>query len=91
MAFYPASVLSAFTNDLFIAGLTGQHLRRIHFSPRDATRVDSTERVLDGQFGRLSDVIAGPDGRLYVSTSNRGLASAAADDDRLLRLSSAKP
>lgn len=90
-AFYPAGLPGAFTNDLFIAGLAGQQLRRVHFNPRDATRVDSTERLLEGQYGRLSDVIAGPDGVLYLSTSNRGLASAAADDDRLLRLIPAKP
>jgi glucose/arabinose dehydrogenase len=78
--------LKAFANDLFIAGLAGQQLRRVRFSPADATRVDSTESLLAGEYGRFSDVIVGPDGAIYLATSNRGLSSAAADDDRLLRL-----
>jgi glucose/arabinose dehydrogenase len=90
-AFSQAGALSAFNGDLFIAGLAGQELRRVHFSPRDPTRIVSSERLLKGELGRLSDVAAGPDGTLYLSTSNRGTASAAANDDRLLRLSPAKP
>jgi glucose/arabinose dehydrogenase len=86
-AFYPPNAQSDFANDLFIAGLAGQQLRRVHFNPRDAIRIDSTENLLEGQYGRLSDVIAGPDGALYVSTSNRGAASSGPDDDRLLRVS----
>jgi glucose/arabinose dehydrogenase len=90
-AFYSANAFPAFTNDLFVAGAAGQQIRRVHFDPRDASRVDSTERLLEGQFGRLSDVVAGSDGMLYVCTSNRGLSSAAPDDDLLLRLSPARP
>ena len=90
-AFYSGGALSAFNGDLFIAGLAGQELRRVHFDPRDPTRIASSEGLLKRELGRLSDVVAGPDGALYVSTSNRGTASAAANDDRLLRLSPAKP
>jgi glucose/arabinose dehydrogenase len=89
MSFYRSGGLSGFVNDLFIAGLDGQQLRRVHFSRQDANRIDTTEGLLEKQFGRLSDVVAGPDGMLYLLTSNRGLTSAAAEDDRLLRLSPA--
>jgi glucose/arabinose dehydrogenase len=84
-AFYPMNVLSAFANDLFIAGLSGR-LLRVHFDPRDATRIESTETLIEGQYGRLSDVVVGLDGALYLTTSNRGLPWAAPDDDRILRL-----
>jgi len=91
MAFHSGNTISAFANDLFIASLDGQQLRRVHFNSGDSARVASTERLLETQYGRLSDVIAGPDGALYVSTSNRGTSSVSAGDDRLLRLSLAKP
>jgi aldose sugar dehydrogenase len=90
-AFYPATAFPAFTHDLFVAGAAGQRVQRVHFDPRDPSRVESTERLLEGQFGRLSDVMAGSDGLLYVCTSNRGVSSAAANDDLLLRLSPARP
>ena len=90
-AFYSATAFPGFTNDMFVAGAAGQHVQRVHFDPRDPSRVDSTERLLEGQFGRLGDVMAGSDGMLYVSTSNRGVSSAAPDDDLLLRLSPARP
>ena len=85
-AFHPGNTGSAFANNLFIAGLAGQQLRRVRFNPSDPTRVESTESLLASEYGRLSDVIVGPDGAIYLATSNRGLTSAVADDDRLLRL-----
>jgi glucose/arabinose dehydrogenase len=40
-----------------------------------------------GAYGRLRDVVVGPDGALYIATSNRnGRGSPATDDDRILRL-----
>ena len=48
------------------------------------------EPLLDGAFGRISDVIAGTDSALYLCTSNVGTATASADDDRLLRVRAIK-
>ena len=40
-----------------------------------------------GVYGRLRDVIEGPDGALYFCTSNRdGRGTPAVDDDRVLRI-----
>ena len=39
-----------------------------------------------GQTWSPLGLVAGSDGALYLSTSNRGTTSAAADDDRLLRV-----
>jgi glucose/arabinose dehydrogenase len=86
IAVYPADRSPAFANDLFVAGLSGQRLRRVHLDPRDPTRVQSMENLLEGQLGRLSDVIAAPDGALYLLTSNAGTVMGAVND-RLLRLS----
>jgi glucose/arabinose dehydrogenase len=46
------------------------------------------ERLLYRQFGRLRDIAEGPDGNLYLLTSNRdGRGSPKDDDDRVIRLS----
>jgi aldose sugar dehydrogenase len=86
LAFFSNKRVAGFANDLFVGALAGRHVRRVHFSRADPGRIESTERLLDGKYGRISDVRAGPDGAIYISTSNVGTVSATADDDRLLRL-----
>jgi glucose/arabinose dehydrogenase len=86
-SFYRGAAFPAFQGNLFFATLRGQHLHRVRFDRTDPRRVLAEERLLEGRFGRLRDVVSGPDGALYVSTSNRdGRAQPAADDDRILRL-----
>jgi glucose/arabinose dehydrogenase len=71
--------------DLFVAALRGQRLLRMTLAP-DLGGVTRVETVLRG-YGRLRDVVVGPDHALYVTTSNRdGRGSPAADDDRILRV-----
>ena len=82
----PATI-TGFRNDLFIAALDGAHLRRIRFDPSDPSRIIGDERLLDGRFGRLRDVVTGPDGGLYVATGNRdGYGMPTEGDDRIIRL-----
>lgn len=70
---------------LLFAALRGQHVHRLVFGP-DGT-VAFEERLLASQYGRIREVAEGPDGAIYVTTSNRdGRGSARADDDRVLRL-----
>jgi glucose/arabinose dehydrogenase len=62
-------------------------LIRITLDPGNPRSVVSSEELLKGQYGRLRDVVEGPDGAIYVTTSNRdGRGRPAADDDRILRL-----
>lgn len=76
--------------DLFVAGLRGQRLLRITLSP--ALSVIRVGALLDRTHGRLRDVVVGPDGALYVATSNRdGRGSPAPDDDRILRVRPGPP
>lgn len=61
---------------LFFAGLRGQALFSLNTQAPDAPR-----SVLGG-FGRVRDVVVGPDGSLYISTSNndgRGIPSLRGD------------
>lgn len=71
--------------DLYVAGLRGRRLLRLTLGA-DGTSVARVTTVLDG-YGRLRDVVAGPDGALYVTTSNRdGRGWPSRDDDRVLRI-----
>ena len=46
-----------------------------------------TEELVHGVYGRLRDVVSGPDGALYVATSNRdGRGRPRPGDDRILRI-----
>lgn len=73
---------------LLFTGLRGQALYRIVIDPCDPRRTQSFERHFVRQFGRLRDIVEGPDKALYLLTSNRdGRGSPAPDDDRVLRLS----
>jgi glucose/arabinose dehydrogenase len=75
----------AFANDtLFMAALRGTRLWTIPVSTSGA--VGSPLAELQNQFGRLRTVMRGPDGWLWVATSNRdGRGTPVADDDRILR------
>lgn len=75
---------SAWTGDYLFANLRGENLRRLRFAGR---RITVDEPLLEGEFGRLRTVVEGPDGALYVLTSNRdGRGDTADDDDRILRI-----
>ena len=83
-SFYRAQRFPAFTNNLFVATLAGAHLLRLRVdSP--ARRVVAQERLLQGEYGRIRDVVTGPDGALYFATSN-GRGARAAADDQILRI-----
>ena len=84
MAFYRGQQIPQFANNLFVATLRGTHLLRLTI---DGRRVVTQERLLDGTFGRLRDVVSGPDGHLYFTTNNRdGRGNPMAGDDKVLRI-----
>lgn len=85
-AFFRNSRIPAFTNNFFFGALAGTHLHRVVLDA-SGTRVVSEERLLGGVYGRIRDVVSGPDGFLYFTTSNRdGRGRPAAEDDRILRI-----
>jgi aldose sugar dehydrogenase len=86
-SFYRGSAFPSFRNHLFVATLRGQALLRVRLDAANPRRVAGIERLLGGRYGRLRDVVSGPDGYLYVCTSNRdGRATPSADDDRILQI-----
>jgi len=86
-SFYRGGAFPAFQNDFFFATLRGQHIHRLRLDPAGGRRIGAEERLVDNRFGRIRDVVPGPDGYLYFCTNNRdGRGSPAAIDDRILRL-----
>jgi glucose/arabinose dehydrogenase len=76
---------AAFANNtLFAAALRGARLWTVPLTASGGAGTPVAE--LQGQFGRLRTVALGPDGWLWVTTSNRdGRGNPAPTDDRVLR------
>ena len=86
-SFYRGQRFPLFANNLFVGTLRGTHLLRVTIDSSTPGRITSQERLLDGLFGRIRDVVSGPDGYLYLCTNNRdGRGTPAANDDRILRI-----
>ena len=62
ITFYSGTKYPGWKNNLFVTGLAGQQLRRLEISGEQVTH----QEVLFNQFGRVRDVVTGPDGYLYV-------------------------
>jgi glucose/arabinose dehydrogenase len=79
----------AYLNDsLYFGGLRGQALYKVPFKDNNVIAVIE---YLSGKFGRLRDVVVGPDGMLYVTTSNLdGRGAPTATDDKIIRINPAK-
>jgi glucose/arabinose dehydrogenase len=86
-SFSRGAQMPSFRDDFFFATLRGERLIRVRLDPADRRRVEETEDLLSGLYGRLRDVVNGPDGALYLATSNRdGRGRPRPGDDRILRV-----
>jgi len=84
--FYNSKNIPEWENKYFIATLRGNHLRMLDLNLEE-NKVLSSIPLLEGEYGRLRDASVGPDGNLYILTSNRdGRGSPATNDDRILRI-----
>lgn len=76
------SGLAFVNNSLFFGGLRGQTLYEAVIEGEKLT----LKEHFKGEFGRLREVVLGPDGYLYVSTSNKdGRGSPVPSDDRIIK------
>ena len=83
---YVSDLIPQWKGSVLFASLKGTALYRLTLSA-DGTRVTAKETLFAGQFGRLRDVLVGPDGVVYLATSNRdGRGGPASDDDRIIRV-----
>lgn len=75
---------SQWSGDLLVAALRGEQLRRISFR---GTRVTRDRILYEGKYGRLRQVVEGPDGNIYLLTNNTdGRGSPRKGDDRIVRI-----
>jgi len=85
-AFYYGDQIPHWNGKYFVASLRGEHLLVIDFDLE--YNVIFQEKLFLGEYGRLRDVVNGPDG-LYVLTSNQdGRGTPTSNDDRILRITS---
>ena len=77
----PSGIAVTADGTVYMAALRGESLWRIPF--RDG-QAGEPERLLRGEYGRLRDVVVGPDGRLWVLTNNTARGTPRRGDDRLL-------
>ena len=81
---YNEDLIPAWKGSLLFTTLKGQALWVISLSA-DGRRATSRDDRFNGRFGRLRDVLVGPDGEVYLATSNRdGRGQPRTDDDRIL-------
>jgi glucose/arabinose dehydrogenase len=75
-SFVTGAQWGAWSGSLFIATLKEKDLRRFAVT---GTSVVPKEVLFDQKYGRLRSVVQGPDGALYVTTSN-------GSGDRIIRI-----
>ena len=90
-SFYRGEHIPEWKGSLLVGALGARHLHRVTFSPQAPHRLLSHEVYFSGDppegLGRLRDVVMGPDGHLYVSTSNcDGRGSCPPEKDRIVRI-----
>ncbi|MBU3810458.1 MAG: PQQ-dependent sugar dehydrogenase [Candidatus Niameybacter stercoravium] len=72
--------------NLLVACLRGEQLLALLLNP-DGTLVTRMEVRLKNEYGRLREIIEGPDGSLYLTTNNRdGRGTTNIADDQILQL-----
>jgi aldose sugar dehydrogenase len=86
-SFYTGTAIPEWRESLLIGSLRSQHLHRVKFSDSDPAMVELHEVYFENAAGRLRDVVMGPDGVPYVTTSNcDGRGDCGADRDKILRI-----
>ncbi len=80
----PSGITVGADGAIYMAALRGESLWRISLQGKGKAGVP--ERLLQGKYGRLRTVVAAPDGRLWLVTSNTFRGSARRGDDRILAL-----
>jgi len=83
---YTGDAIPEWKGSLIVAALRAEQLQRVVIDPQ-SNQVKQHEVYLEGQQGRLREAIMGPDGELYVTTSNcDGRGSCPATKDKILRI-----
>jgi len=85
-AIYKGNAIQEWKGSLIVAALGAEQLQRVVIDPQSG-QVQKHDVYLQGQQGRLRDAVMGPDGELYVTTSNcDGRGKCLAARDKILRI-----
>ena len=85
--FYRSDLIPQFTNNFLFGALRGEGLYLIKVDQTDTTKTKGYEKIEEVKIGRVRDVVEGPDGALYLTTSNQdGRGRARQGDDKVYRL-----
>ena len=88
--FYTGHAIPGWHGDLMVASLGARDLHRIRFDPDHPDRVLLNQVYLSGTYGRLRAAVMGPDGQLYLTTSNcDGRGTCGPERDLILRVTGA--
>lgn len=83
----PGSV-AIYNNRLFFGGLRGNALFEGVINNND---ISSIENRYQGEYGRIREVVIGPDGMIYMATSNKdGRGIPSGSDDRIIKVNPSK-
>lgn len=86
-AIYTGEAIPQWQGSLIVSVLGAEHLHRVTFAPESPYQVQSHEVYFQNELGRLREVTMGPDGELYVTTSNcdgRGICPP--EKDKIFRI-----
>lgn len=87
ITFYTGAAYPAWKNNLFVSAMAGQHLRRLEITGDKVTH----QEVVFNQFGRVRDVVVGPEGYFYVILQTPGQPVSQSTPGVVARLVPAKP
>jgi glucose/arabinose dehydrogenase len=79
----PSGIAVGRDGNVYVAALQGHALWQVPVAHGSA---GTPRKLLAGRYGRLRTVVTGPDGRLWVVTSNTFRGQPAPDDDRIIIL-----
>lgn len=84
---YSGKLFPQFKNHLFFGSLRGEGLIHLVLDEANPDKISSWEKMKEVNFGRIRNVMEGPDGSIYFSTSNRdGRGSSQKGDDKIFRI-----
>ena len=80
MIFFDSNKIPSFEGKFLVGALRGQHVMIVDVA--DDGSLINTEKMFEGEFGRIRTAQIGPDGVLYMLTAN-------GDNDKIIRISEA--
>jgi glucose/arabinose dehydrogenase len=84
--YYNSDSIPEWKQNILMVSLKGERLVSMKLSA-DGLSIDNSSEWFKEWFGRLRDICIAPDGRVFISTSNRdGRGSPSAGDDRIVQI-----